>query len=219
MKLTSTAFADGEKLPKEFAKMGANRIPPLKIEGVPENAKSLTLIMHDPDAPCAGGFYHWTLWNIPPETTAIGDGTVPRGAVEERRTGVRAATTGRSRRSVRIAISFTSMRLTRRSIFAQAATSKRSKMRSPDTKSKAHRSPVCSARWIISENSFTRAIESTYFDAKRRGIKSSVRIKNAASLSVKQNAAFFFMTVSIRAEKAVSCYKLSASTPIFDILL
>ena len=82
MKLTSTAFADGEKLPKEFAKMGANRIPPLKIEGVPNGAKSLALIMHDPDAPCAGGFYHWTLWNIPPETTAIGDGAVPRGAVE-----------------------------------------------------------------------------------------------------------------------------------------
>ena len=58
MKLTSTAFADGKKLPKEFANMGANRIPPLKIEGVPGGAKSLAVIMHDPDAPMAGGFYH-----------------------------------------------------------------------------------------------------------------------------------------------------------------
>ena len=82
MKLTSTAFADGEKLPKEFAKMGANRIPPLKIEGVPEKAKSLAVIMHDPDAPMAGGFYHWTLWNIPPETAAIGEGEIPACAVE-----------------------------------------------------------------------------------------------------------------------------------------
>ena len=82
MKLTSTAFADGEKLPKEFAKMGANRIPPLKIEGVPDGAKSLAVIMHDPDAPMAGGFYHWTLWNIPPETATIGEGAVPRGALE-----------------------------------------------------------------------------------------------------------------------------------------
>ena len=82
MKLTSTAFTDGEKLPKEFAKTGANRIPPLKIEEVPEKAKSLALIMHDPDAPCAGGFYHWTVWNIPPETTAIGEGAVPACAVE-----------------------------------------------------------------------------------------------------------------------------------------
>ena len=82
MKLTSTAFADGEKLPKEFAKMGANRIPPLKIEGVPGGTKSLAVIMHDPDAPMAGGFYHWTLWNIPSETTTIGEGEIPACAVE-----------------------------------------------------------------------------------------------------------------------------------------
>ena len=82
MKLTSTAFADGEKMPTEFAKLGANRIPPLEIAGVPSGTKSLAIIVHDPDAPLPGGFYHWTLWNIPPETTSIGTDNLPAGAVE-----------------------------------------------------------------------------------------------------------------------------------------
>ena len=82
MKLTSTAFADGEKMPQEFAKLGANHIPPLEINGVPEGTKSLAIIVHDPDAPLPGGFYHWTLWNIPPQTTSIGEGNVPSDAVE-----------------------------------------------------------------------------------------------------------------------------------------
>ena len=82
MKLTSTAFADGEKMPKEFAKLGANRIPPLEIAGVPSGTKSMAIIVHDPDAPLPGGFYHWTLWNIPPQTTSIGEGNVPQDAVE-----------------------------------------------------------------------------------------------------------------------------------------
>lgn len=82
MKLTCAAFADGEKMPTEFAKLGANRIPPLEIAGVPSEAKSLAIIVHDPDAPMPGGFYHWTLWNIPPETTSIGADNVPANTVE-----------------------------------------------------------------------------------------------------------------------------------------
>ena len=57
MKLTSTAFADGEKMPQEFAKLGANHIPPLEIDGVPEGTKSLAIIVYDPDAPLPGGFH------------------------------------------------------------------------------------------------------------------------------------------------------------------
>ena len=45
MKLTSTAFADGEKMPQEFAKLGANHIPPLEIDGVPGGTKSLAIIV------------------------------------------------------------------------------------------------------------------------------------------------------------------------------
>lgn len=56
--------------------------PSLSIQNVPEEAKSLALILHDPDAPMPGGFTHWVLWNISPDTTLIKDESVPPGAVE-----------------------------------------------------------------------------------------------------------------------------------------
>ena len=54
MKLTSSTFVDGKKMPKEFTKFGANRIPPLEISGEPNGTKSLAIIMHDPNAPIPG---------------------------------------------------------------------------------------------------------------------------------------------------------------------
>lgn len=55
---------------------GANVNPPLTIEGVPEETKTLVLIVDDPDAP-AGTFNHWLVWNIPPTTRKIDENTVP----------------------------------------------------------------------------------------------------------------------------------------------
>ena len=49
---------------------------------MPANAKSLAIICHDPDAPGRDGFYHWTVWNLSPETTEIAADTLPNGAVE-----------------------------------------------------------------------------------------------------------------------------------------
>lgn len=69
-------------MPKKFTCEGANINPELQIQNVPENAKSLALIMHDPDAPVAGGFTHWVMWNIAPTTTVIKQESVPPGAVE-----------------------------------------------------------------------------------------------------------------------------------------
>ena len=45
---------------------GENRSPQLTWKGIPANAQSLALIMHDPDAPMPGGFYHWVVYNLPP---------------------------------------------------------------------------------------------------------------------------------------------------------
>ena len=82
MDISSPDFADGAKIPKACTRLGGNRRPTLRIAGVPANAKSLAVICHDPDAPGRDGFYHWTVWNLPPETTEIAADTLPNGAVE-----------------------------------------------------------------------------------------------------------------------------------------
>ena len=82
MNILSPDFADGAKIPKACTRLGGNRRPTLRIAGVPANAKSLAVICHDPDAPGRDGFYHWTVWNLPPETTEIAADTLPNGAVE-----------------------------------------------------------------------------------------------------------------------------------------
>lgn len=76
--LTSSAFENGASIPSRFTCDGVQVSPPLSISGVPEDAKSLVLIMDDPDVPKAlkpdGTFDHWVLFNIPPETREIPEG-------------------------------------------------------------------------------------------------------------------------------------------------
>lgn len=81
MQLTSPAFENDGPIPKEYTCQGKNVNPPLAISEVPAEAKSLVLVMTDPDAP-RGTFIHWTVWNIPTDTTAIAEDSVPAGAVE-----------------------------------------------------------------------------------------------------------------------------------------
>jgi Raf kinase inhibitor-like YbhB/YbcL family protein len=81
MKVTSSVFKEGGMIPDKFSKDGQNLNPPLKIEGTPADAKSLLLIMDDPDAP-VGLFTHWLVWNIDPKTTEVAEGSVPSGAVQ-----------------------------------------------------------------------------------------------------------------------------------------
>ncbi|QSR86777.1 YbhB/YbcL family Raf kinase inhibitor-like protein [Candidatus Methylacidiphilum infernorum] len=83
MKLSSPDFENGKPLPQFCAYHGENRSPELKIEDVPQNTKSLALIMDDPDAP-RGTWVHWVLWNIPAETRIIKKGEIPPGAVAGR---------------------------------------------------------------------------------------------------------------------------------------
>lgn len=64
LSISSTAFAAGGMIPSKYTCDGANVNPPLDIEGIPDNAKSLALIVDDPDAP-AGTWVHWVVWNIP----------------------------------------------------------------------------------------------------------------------------------------------------------
>jgi Raf kinase inhibitor-like YbhB/YbcL family protein len=81
MKITSSAFQEGGNIPSRFSRDGQNVNPALRIEGTPSDAKSLLLIMDDPDAP-VGLFTHWLVWNIDPKTTEIAEKSVPKGAVQ-----------------------------------------------------------------------------------------------------------------------------------------
>lgn len=100
MKLASIAIADNQPIPSEYAfcartednpaASGGNRNPDLNWNDLPEGARSLVLVCHDPDVPSrfddankagrtvpAGmlrvNFYHWVLIDIPPETNGIAE--------------------------------------------------------------------------------------------------------------------------------------------------
>ena len=77
--ITSPAFKNGEFIPAKFTCDGPDVNPALAIGNVPAEAKSLALIMDDPDAP-GGMWVHWVVWNIDPRTTEIKENTVPAGA-------------------------------------------------------------------------------------------------------------------------------------------
>ena len=81
MKISSPAFQEGGTIPEKFSKNGPNVNPELRIEGAPAEAKSLALIVDDPDAP-VGLFTHWLVWNIDPKTNEIAEKSVPKGALQ-----------------------------------------------------------------------------------------------------------------------------------------
>ncbi|PIU78690.1 MAG: YbhB/YbcL family Raf kinase inhibitor-like protein [Candidatus Moranbacteria bacterium CG_4_10_14_3_um_filter_44_15] len=82
MKITSSAFQNNENIPPKYTCDGENASPPLEISDVPAEAKSLALVVDDPDAPLAGGFVHWVVFNINSGTDSIGENSTPQGAVE-----------------------------------------------------------------------------------------------------------------------------------------
>jgi Raf kinase inhibitor-like YbhB/YbcL family protein len=77
--VSSSAFSSGGKIPPQFTCKGANINPPLDLHGVTANAKSLALVIDDPDAP-TGLFTHWIVWNIASTTSEIAEKSLPPGA-------------------------------------------------------------------------------------------------------------------------------------------
>lgn len=64
MSVSSSAFGNDGMIPSKYTCEGSEINPPIRITNVPAGAKSLALILHDPDAPLKGGFTHWVMWNM-----------------------------------------------------------------------------------------------------------------------------------------------------------
>ena len=117
MQITSTSFADGQRIPAECAfcapdpqsrvKLGANRNPQLEWSDLPMGTKSLALICHDPDVPSKPDdvnqegrtipaslaridFFHWVLVDLDPQSGPIGAGEFSDGVTTRGKSGPQA---------------------------------------------------------------------------------------------------------------------------------
>jgi Raf kinase inhibitor-like YbhB/YbcL family protein len=90
MNLTSPAFAHGGQMPAKYTCDGEDISPPLAWSGVPASAKSLALIVDDPDAPDPAApqrtWVHWVAYNLPPSASRLDEGIrqLPGGARQGR---------------------------------------------------------------------------------------------------------------------------------------
>ncbi|NOQ70133.1 MAG: YbhB/YbcL family Raf kinase inhibitor-like protein [Gammaproteobacteria bacterium] len=88
--LKSRVFENGAEIPARYTCKGHDISPPLNWEGVPEAARSLVLIVDDPDAPDPEApktvWVHWVLYNIPPDINSLAEhitsARLPPGAIE-----------------------------------------------------------------------------------------------------------------------------------------
>ena len=78
LQISSPAFAHGGEIPARYTCEGEDIAPPLQWTGVPEDARSLVLIVDDPDAPDPAAprmtWVHWVVYNLPPDTSALPEG-------------------------------------------------------------------------------------------------------------------------------------------------
>ena len=77
IQVQSSAFKEGEMIPKKYTCDSADVSPPLSWDAVPEGAQSLALISDDPDAPM-GTWVHWVLYDLPPLTRELPENIPPQ---------------------------------------------------------------------------------------------------------------------------------------------
>jgi Raf kinase inhibitor-like YbhB/YbcL family protein len=70
IELSSSAFREGETIPKQYTGDGTDMSPTLGWSKPPDNTKSLALICDDPDAP-RGTWTHWVLYNLPADARTL----------------------------------------------------------------------------------------------------------------------------------------------------
>ncbi len=82
MKISSTSFGHQGSIPAKYTCEGSDTSPPLAWSDVPASAKSLALIVDDPDAPDPKAprmtWVHWVLYDLPPQTSALAEGASRR---------------------------------------------------------------------------------------------------------------------------------------------
>lgn len=80
MTIVSSAFADNASIPALYTCEGRNISPPLAWSGVPPTAKSLVLLVDDPDAPDPAApqrtWVHWVLYNLPADCSGLPESVV-----------------------------------------------------------------------------------------------------------------------------------------------
>ena len=81
MEITSAAFPSQAAIPTEHTCEGADVSPPLAFADVPAAARSLALIVDDPDAPDPAAprttWVHWVVYNLPPDVGQLAAGVKP----------------------------------------------------------------------------------------------------------------------------------------------
>ncbi len=82
MRIQSSAFEDGARIPERYTGDGDDVSPPLSIQDLPEGTASIALIVDDPDAP-RGTWVHWLIWGIPADRPELPEGVPADGLVEE----------------------------------------------------------------------------------------------------------------------------------------
>ncbi|NIA08693.1 MAG: YbhB/YbcL family Raf kinase inhibitor-like protein [Nitrospiraceae bacterium] len=80
MKLKSV-FENSELMPAKYTCDGGNISPKLIIEDVPKEAKTLTIILEDRDAPMRV-WAHWVIFNIPADVGVIEENCIPEGSIQ-----------------------------------------------------------------------------------------------------------------------------------------
>jgi Raf kinase inhibitor-like YbhB/YbcL family protein len=92
LKAWSSSLTPGRTVPENYifngmGCSGQNISPPIEWKDAPANTRSFAVTVFDPDAPQAGGWWHWAVVNIPPEVHLLPEGAstndaLPEGAVE-----------------------------------------------------------------------------------------------------------------------------------------
>jgi Raf kinase inhibitor-like YbhB/YbcL family protein len=90
LRITSPAFVEGRDIPARYTCEGQDVSPPLEWSDVPRNAKTLALIVDDPDAPDPAKpqrvYVHWVVYNIPASVDSLKENAskdgMPKGALQ-----------------------------------------------------------------------------------------------------------------------------------------